>query len=81
MHFRALAVCAAAWAGLDFCRHRHRSHEVWRDGKLTALRSEADDDGHAQSVSVHPGADGPHFRHFGSHVDFRPDQSMIPGAP
>jgi len=141
-------------AGLDIYRYRHRSHEVWRDGKLTALRSETDDDGDAQSVSVHPGADGMlvvesnqgrrevppdtlptslwnpevlgrrelldtesgrtlkvetapladgryqmsgdlsllvdyrsghwdglHFRYFGSNVDFRPDQSMILGAP
>jgi len=45
-------------AGLEIYRYRHRSHEVWRDGKLEALNAETDDDGEATSVSVHPGADG-----------------------
>lgn len=45
-------------AGLEIYRYRHRSHEVWRDGKLAALRSETNDDGDAMSVSVHPGEDG-----------------------
>ena len=45
-------------AGIEVYRYRHRSHEVWRDGKLEALRSETDDDGEAESVSVHPGEDG-----------------------
>ena len=45
-------------AGLEVYRYRHRSHEVWRDGKLEALNSETDDDGDAKSVSVHPAGDG-----------------------
>jgi len=45
-------------AGIEVYRYRHRSHEVWRDGKLEALSSETDDDGEAQSVSVHPAEDG-----------------------
>jgi len=45
-------------AGIEVYRYRHRSHEVWRDGKLEALSAETDDDGEAKSVSVHPGADG-----------------------
>jgi hypothetical protein len=45
-------------AGIEVYRYRHRSHEVWRDGKLEALNSETDDDGEAKSVSVHPGDDG-----------------------
>ena len=45
-------------AGIEVYRYRHRSHEVWRDGKLEALSAETDDDGEAKSVSVHPGQDG-----------------------
>lgn len=45
-------------AGIEIYRYRHSSHEVWRDGKLEAMRSETDDDGEAESVSVHPGEDG-----------------------
>ena len=45
-------------AGIEVYRYRHRSHEVWRDGKLEALNSETDDDGDAQSVTVHPGDNG-----------------------
>ena len=45
-------------AGLEVYRYRHRSHEVWHDGRLEALRSETDDDGDEKSVSVHPGSDG-----------------------
>jgi hypothetical protein len=46
------------FAGIEIYRYRHRSHEIWRDGKLEALRSETNDDGEAMSVSVHPGEDG-----------------------
>lgn len=45
-------------AGIEVYRYRHRSHEVWRDGKLEALNSVTDDDGDAKKVSVHPGDDG-----------------------
>lgn len=45
-------------AGIEVYRYRHRSHEVWRDGKLEALNAETNDDGEALSVSVHPGEDG-----------------------
>ncbi len=45
-------------AGIEVYRYRHRSHEVWRDGKLEALNSETDDDGEAKSVTVHPGDNG-----------------------
>ncbi len=45
-------------AGIDVYRYRHHSHEVWRDGKLTGLVSETDDDGKAKKVSVRPADDG-----------------------
>jgi hypothetical protein len=45
-------------AGIEVYRYRHRSHEVWRDGKLEALNSETDDDGAAESVAVHAGDNG-----------------------
>jgi hypothetical protein len=45
-------------AGIELYRYRHHSHEVWRDGKLTELVSETDDDGEAKKVSVRPAEDG-----------------------
>ena len=45
-------------AGIELYRYRHKSHEVWREGKLTNLRSVTDDDGDALSLSVHPAEDG-----------------------
>ena len=45
-------------AGIDVYRYRHHSHEVWRDGKLSTLVSETDDDGEAKKLSVKPAEDG-----------------------
>ncbi len=38
--------------------YRHRTHEVWRDGRLVALDSETDDDGTAFAVSARQRAEG-----------------------
>lgn len=45
-------------AGFEIYRYRYRASETWRDGKLSALTSETDDDGEALSLSVHPADDG-----------------------
>jgi hypothetical protein len=45
-------------AGFEIYRYRYRASETWRDGRLSALTSETDDDGEALSLSVHPADDG-----------------------
>ena len=45
-------------AGIELYRFRHRSHEIWREGKLVDLHSETDDDGDSYALSVHPDDDG-----------------------
>jgi hypothetical protein len=45
-------------AGFEIYRYRYRARESWRDGRLTELTSETDDDGEALSLSVHPAEDG-----------------------
>ncbi len=49
---------AVSLAFIPIFSYRHRTHEVWQDGRLVALDSETDDDGTALAVSARQRADG-----------------------